>query len=572
MLEWVRIRNLALIAGADIEFGTGFNVITGETGAGKSVLLGTVSLLLGERADKSAIRAGEERCELAAGIGLPPYLPEEFYRLLDEAGVPVDRQHPELQLRRVITATRNRNFINDTPVTLETLKAAGDYLIDVHGANEHQSLLQPVTQLDLLDRFGHHEELRARCAAAYDGLRELEQRRDAALAGLPGAAEAEQLRITTEEIGKVNPQPGEDREIGEKYNVCANARQILELTGGAVNQLTEGEAGTVAEAVAAIHRTLTELQRIDADGADALLSSCDQIGDLVRELSGDIERYAARITINEEELQQLENRLADLHRLKRRYGPAYEDIFTHWQAAADRLHLYEHAAETRKELDAEAVRLHAELRDAAAALSEARKQAAETLARQITDKLQHLGFLRSAMRIDLLPLDAPGRHGGERVEFMFSANPGQPLQPLREIASSGEISRVMLAAKTVLAEADAIPILVFDEIDVNIGGETAVKVGEELRALAGRRQILCISHLPQVAAQGDWHFQVSKSVTGDVTTTKIVLLDTVGRKRELGRMLGGGAAALTHAAELLKSQNGKSTGSKRVSEAAIPKS
>jgi len=551
MLEWVRIRNLALIAAADIEFGAGFNVVTGETGAGKSVLLGTVSLLLGERADKGAIRAGEDRCELTAGVSLPGYLPPEFYQLIEEAGVPIDRQEPALQLKRVITPSRNRNFINDTPVTLETLKAVGDYLIDVHGANEHQSLLQPATQLRLLDRFGHHEPLLERCAAACDGLRELERRREAAFSGLPSATEAEHLRLTVEEIAKVNPQPGEDVEISEKYNVCANARQILELTGAAVNQLTEGES-TIAAAVASVHRTLAELERLDSEGAAELRNSCDSISDQIRELSNDIERYAGRVNINEEELMRLENRLGELHRLKRRYGPTYQDIFTHWEAADQRLQLYDHAAETRVALDAEAELLKKQLAQAAGELTAARQAAASTLAEQITAKLRNLGFLRSAMRIDLLPLDEPGRSGGERVEFMFSANPGQPLQPLRNIASSGEISRVMLAAKTVLAEADAIPILVFDEIDVNIGGETAVKVGEELRHLASSRQILCISHLPQVAAQGDQHFQVSKAVSGDVTTTTIKPLSAAAREQEIGRMLGGSAAALAHARELLR--------------------
>ena len=551
MLEWVKIRNLALIAAADVEFGPGFNVVTGETGAGKSVLLGTVSLLLGERADKGVIRAGAERCELTAAIAMPGYLPQEFFQLLEDAGIVLPPNDRSLQLKRIITASRNRNFINDTPVTLETLKAVGEFLIDVHGANEHQSLLQPGTQLQLLDRYGRHEELLLRCSACCDALHGLASRRETLFQGMPTPTEAEFLRRTVAEIAQVNPQPEEDAQVAERHRLAAGSRQILEITNQSVNMLTESEDALV-NAVAMVYRTLTELGKIDPQGSENFIRQCDQLSENVRDLSNDLEHYAGRVNIDEEELLRLETRLGDLQRLKRRYGPLLENIFTQWEEAETRLRQFDRAAELRRELDQEEAKLRQELEDAARELTAARQRAAGELAERITEKLRNLGFLRSSMNLTLVPLEEAGRRGRERVEFMFSANPGQPLQPLRNIASSGEISRVMLAAKTVLAEADAIPILVFDEIDVNIGGETAVKVGRELRHLAVNRQILCISHLPQVAALGETHYLVSKTVEGETTVTSITPLDNAGRKQEIARMLGGGPAALDHARRMLR--------------------
>lgn len=549
MLEWVKIKNLALISEAEIEFNRGFNVVTGETGAGKSVLLGTVALLLGDRADKGVIRGGEERCELAAGISLPGYLPEEFFQLLDDSGIEMDRQANYLELKRIITPQKTRNFINDTPVSLQTLKAAGDYLIDVHGANEHQSLLQQSTQLRLLDRYGHHEELLAACNVICDALKDLRQRRDELFVNLPDGREAEQLESVIAEIEKVAPQPNEDQEVSERHRLAANSRQILELTGGAIGMLNEAENSAV-DHLAEIYRTLMDLNRVDPEGTEVFLQECSQITEQLRDLAGNLETYSSKVDIDQEEFTRLEERLADLQRLKRRYGPLLEDVFNARDEANTKLQALSNSEKLRAELEEEEHLLLKKLRLAAEKLSEHRHKAATQLTKDITAKLQTLGFLKCKLDIAFAIIE-PGRGGMDKIDFIFAPNPGEPAQPLRNIASSGEISRVMLALKTVLAEADDIPILVFDEIDANIGGETAVKVGGELCKLASHRQILCISHLPQVAAQGETHFLVSKSVTDGRTSTAITRLSEAERETEIARMLGGGAAALTHAIEML---------------------
>lgn len=548
MLQWVSIKNLALIEAADVEFDEGFNVITGETGAGKSVLMSTISLLLGERADKNVIRSGAERCELAASITLPPYLPEEFHLLLREAGVEPG-EDSTLQLKRVITPAKTRNFINDTPVTLQTLAAAGDYLVDIHGANEHQSLLHQSTQLRLLDRYAGHDQLIAGCAALCAEIRNVEKRREELLSQLPSAVEAGHLRMIIEEISRINPQPGEDDEINARHRLAANSRQIVELTSQAAAALNGGEQ-SAADILADVFRALSELARIDPDGCAPLVEACSIISESINELSCDVESYASRIELNEEEFQNLENRLGELQRLKRRYGPGLDNVINTMEEASARLSRFEDSGKLREQLDAEIGALREKLAAAAETLSSSRQKAAARMTTEISAKLRKLGFLKSSLHIDFSAI-TPGANGKDRVDMMFSPNPGENPQPLRNIASSGEISRVMLAIKTVLAEADAIPILVFDEIDANIGGETAVKVGEELLALASKRQILCISHLPQVASMGNTHFLVSKDVRDERTTSSISRLDRESRTGEIARMLGGNNAARRHAEELL---------------------
>lgn len=550
MLEWVTIKNLALIEKADIEFENGFNVVTGETGAGKSVLLGTVSLLLGERADKGAIRTGAERCELIAGISLPEYLPEDFYTVLNEAGIELEHGDNSLQLKRVISQTRSRNFINDTPVTLQTLKTVGDFLIDVHGANEHQSLLKQSTQLRMLDRYAHNEELIGNCATVCDKLGELRHKREELFSNLPSPVEVEHLRMIVEEIEKIAPQPDEDKEISERHRLAANSKQILELTSTSVAMINESENSAI-DFMAGIYRTISDLNSIDPENTGAFLEVCDRITEQLNELSCDIERYGSRVELDEEEFQQLEERLGELQRLKRRYGPSLEHVIESLEQTQERITRFENSEKLRMELDKQEQILLEELRQAAETLSTQRLKTAQSLSSAITEKLKTLGFFKCNMQIEFSAIP-PGRNGMDKIDFIFAPNPGELPQPLRNIASSGEISRVMLALKTVLAEADAIPILVFDEIDANIGGETAVKVGNELKKLSEHRQILCISHLPQVASMGTAHYLVSKEVINDRTSTSITRLEGYEREKEITRMLGGSKAAGNHARELLE--------------------
>jgi DNA repair protein RecN (Recombination protein N) len=552
MLNWLKIKNMALIEELDVEFDSGLNVITGETGAGKSILLNTVSLLLGERADKGIIRTGAARCELAAGIMLNPLSRNSLQPILSETDILFDPDMPEIQLRRVIGKSVNRNYINDTPVTLQTLKNIGTFLIDVHAANEHQSLLSRSTQLDILDRFGKLENLRAECADICDKLNKLKEEHEKTFAGMPSAVEAEHLKMIVEEIERTSPEPGEDERLGVKHSLAANSRTILELSGNSAIKLSDGD-NSIIDRLGEVYRDLQDLARIDPEKITPLLADCDQIVDSIRELSVAIEDFSTRVELDEEEFNELENRISELETLKRRYGPGLERVLEACEKSRERLKIYSNAEKLRIEFQKRENDLNTELKNAAAKLSSERHKAAKFFCREVQEKLEKLGFLQAEINIDFSEI-APGSNGMDRIEYIFSANPGEKLQPLRSIASSGEISRVMLALKTVLADADTIPVLIFDEIDVNIGGETANQVGLELLNLASKRQILCISHLAQVAARGEQHYAVVKNIDKDSgrTFSTIKPLSSEGRVTELARMLGASKAATAHARELLK--------------------
>ena len=550
MLNWLKIKNMALIETLDVEFGEGFNVITGETGAGKSILLGTIALLLGERADKGVIRSGTERCELAAGITVKSDIQNALLAALEQADIAFEPESNEIQLRRVIGKSSNRNYINDTPVTLQTLKNIGNFLVDIHAANEHQSLLSRSTQLDILDRFGKLDKLTGECRDLCRELNTLRAEREKTFADMPSSIEAEHLKMIVEEIEKISPEPDEDEQLNIKHSLAANSKTILELSSRTAMQLCDSEE-SIVDKLGEVYRDIQELAHIDSAKAEPLLTACDQIVEQVRDLSYEIENYGSNIELDEEGFRDLENRLTDLQTIKRRYGPSLERVLSECEKARERLLVYSDAEKMRQEFKKKEDNLFAKLKTAAQKLSKERKKAAQGFCRQVEDKLKVLGFLQAELDISFSPTE-PTERGMDRIEFLFSANPGEKIQPLRNIASSGEISRVMLALKTVLADADTIPVLIFDEIDVNIGGETANQVGKELLNLASNRQILCISHLAQVAACGQQHYAVVKNVNSGRTTSTIQHLDTESRTAEIARMLGATKAAQAHAKELLK--------------------
>ncbi len=544
MLNWLRIRNLALIEATDVEFCPGLNVITGETGAGKSVLLSTVALLLGARADKGLIRSGATRCEIAAEISLRRC--DEIAEVLEAASIMFDPEEKLIQLRRVITKTQSRSFINDTPVTLATLKQIGSFLVDIHGANEHQSLISRARQLLILDRYAEIEPLLNECAATYTELQQLQQRRDAVLNKLPSAIEAEHLRLMIDEIRAVAPAPGEDEELAKRHSQAAHARDILSAAAWTNALLNGNSEAAVTTQLSAVYRRLQELP----NPPQQLLERCAVISEDIAALADDIDSFAANIELDDAAFNELEERISQLQRLKRRYGPTIDDVLTALSDAETRLDAFNNAEELRQQFEAETAALQSTLRRQAEKISQARQRAAEELCQAVITRLNRLGFPQCEFAIEFSEI-TPGAHGMDQIEMTFSANRGEEPQPLRQVASSGEMSRVMLALKTVIADADAMPVLIFDEVDVNIGGETAVIVGDELKKLAAEHQVLAISHLPQVAAKADWHFSVAKRVIDNRTFSHIRVLNSEERQAELARMLGGSAAAKQHAAELL---------------------
>ena len=549
MLKWMRLKNLALVDKADMEFGPGFNVITGETGAGKSVIMGGVGLLLGGRADKSAIRIGTDRCEVSGEFFVGGGSASRVKAILDEAGIESDPAG-NLLVRRVITASSSRNFVNESPVTLQILHRIGEVLVDIHGASENHQLLKNQNQLDMLDRFGRLDAELAEVRVVWSELAKLRQEKKSFAESMPSAEETARFRRDAAEIEKAAPVSGEDEELEARHTVAAHSKSIIEVALTAANALSECE-DSLADRVGQVRRMLGDLEKFDPDHAEQFIRAIEEISAQVMSLSNDLTDHASEVDIDEGEFMAMEERLRVLQTMKRRYGPTLDDVLAHLAFLQSKIEAYDNSEVIRENFGKREKELLSRLTAACARLSAARKKAGKALAKQIGSELKKLGFKRSDFEVVVMDA-APGADGADRIEFMFTANPGVPLMPLREVASSGELSRVMLAAKTVLAEADSIPILIFDEIDANIGGETASRIGQEIAALAENKQILCISHLPQVACNASVHFMVSKESAADVTTTHIRRLDKASRINEISRMLGGGEIAHEHAEAMLK--------------------
>lgn len=551
MLKWLKLRNLALVEEAEAEFGEGFNVITGETGAGKSVIMGAVSLLMGARADHSAIRAGADRCELSAEFRIPAYAREAVSTILEEEAAEPEEGSEGLLVRRVITKTGSRNFINGSAVTLPVLHRLGECLIDVHAANSAQSLLKSAEQLAVLDRFGKLTEWKEKTKARWEALSSIRREKEEFLASMPSAEETERLRRDASEIRNANPESGEDEALSKRHALAAHARTVIELAYRAGETLTGDAESSVSSVLGDIRRMLLELERVDPESGPLFLEQLEEISDKVSSLSSALASRAAEVDIDESEFQAMEERMRVLQTLKRRYGPGLDDVLAHLEELEKRIGLYDDAAVLREKFERREKEAFEQWSQAAQELSAKRKATAKKLAGALSAETAKLGFLRA--EFDISFADAAGGPGGvDRIELLFSANPGTPLRPLRDTASSGEIARVMLAVKTVLAEADTIPILIFDEIDANIGGETAARVGAELAKLGKHKQVICISHLAQAARCADTHFLVSKTPEEGTARTRIRRLESGERVSEIARMLGGGKAAVEHARELLK--------------------
>jgi DNA repair protein RecN (Recombination protein N) len=553
MLASLRIRNLALVEDLTWHPGAGLVAITGETGAGKSLLIGALQLLLGERADKSLIRAGAESCTVEAVFEVGEA--HELDAWLGEQGAEPCADG-ELLLKRTLSATgAGRQFLNGSACTLSALKALGDRLVDLHGPHDHQSLFSREAQTRVLDAYAGAGVTAADFAAAH---RE-QTRLTGEIARLRGLEQEAALRRdllahAAKEIGDAKLRAGEEEEVVARLRAAGNSRRLTELGVQMQSALgAEGEGGvrsTLAEAV----RAARELARLD-DAARAMLDSLEEIAGRVADLENEVRHYAERIDADPATLQELEARADLLQSLKRKYGGTIAEVMVRGEEAARDLEDIETRGEKIGVLEKDAAAAAAKITKLAKALSAARTKAAPALAKAVTKELRELGFLRAEFAVRLETLDEPRPLGAELAEFEFAPNPGEPAKALRAIASSGEISRVMLALKSVLAGQDGVPLLVFDEIDANVGGEVAVKVGQKMRALSRAHQVLCITHLPQVAAAAHRQFAVTKQFDGQRTQTAVGELAGAEREVELARMLGGQDtdSARAHARTLLGS-------------------
>ena len=550
MLNWLSVQNLAIVEEAEIEFGPSFNVITGETGAGKSVIMGALGLLLGNRADKSAIRTGADHCEISAGFTLPPdSLPKLRAFLADNALISEDEPDSVL-VRRVIAHNSSRNFVNGSAVNLNVLRAIASAMVDVHAANENAAILDPGNQLDVLDRFAGLQKELSLVRARWDALTDARREKAEFDSSLPSPEEAARLRRDCEEIERADVHAGEDDELTSRHDLAANSRTVIELASQVCGGLTDGE-DSIVQRFADCRRVLRGLERIEPVRAEEFLNALDRAKESVDELSSDLASFASEVDVDEQEFQEMEERMRLLQTLKRRYGPTLDDVLAHLERVRDRVSAFDDAELRREELAKKEAAAHADYLKAAETLREKRRAAAGKLEDALSKETRKLGFLKASYKLEFGEAKE-GPLGLDSVTFLFSANPGVPMIPLRDVASSGEVARVMLAVKTVLATVDEIPILVFDEIDANIGGETACRVGEELALLGRYKQIISISHLAQVAVCADEHFRVAKRVSGGRTLSGIRKLDERARVEEIARMLGGGESASAHAADMLK--------------------
>lgn len=543
MLRFLAIRRLAVIDALEVEFGHGLNVLTGETGAGKSMLVEAVGLLIGGRASGDLVRTGEETATIQA--------------IFDTA------DGRELVVRREISSQgRSRAFIDDALATSGALRDQCGGLVDLHGQHEHQRLLDPATHLEVIDEHARLHGERAIVAARFA---EWRQRRDE-IAELRRAERDKVSRLDLmtfqlAEIEKVAPRPGEDEELAATRNVLANADKLSRLCAEAYDALYDAEHAALT-GLATTWKKLGELAAVDAR-FQPYLEARETIKPQLEDLAFLLRSYTAEIDASPERLQEVEDRLAALERLKRKYGPTLADVLAKQQALGRERDLMEHSADRAAALESALSQARSQFLAAATTLSNARRQHAERFCRAIEKALAELAMPRTRCELRLTTEeaeDAWSERGIDTGEFYLSPNPGEEPRPLARIASGGELSRVMLALKTLAATDAPGKTLVFDEVDAGIGGAVADVVGARLRALGERYQVLCITHLPQIAAYGSSHYRIEKSVKAGRTVTRVTALDGPDREVELARMIGGaeiGAAVLASARAMLTARRKK---------------
>ncbi|MDE0081898.1 MAG: DNA repair protein RecN [Gammaproteobacteria bacterium] len=550
MLIELRIRNFAVIEDLSLNLGPGLNVLTGETGAGKSIIVGALSLLLGERASSDVVRLGEARALLEAvfDLGARPGLLEE----MGELGIPTE--DGLVMLRREVQAEgRNRAWINGSPAMVRTLAGLGRGFVDLHGQHEHQTLLQAREQREILDAFsgaaseaGAVAEKAAECARLRRELERL-RTRESELRG-----RADFLRYQLREIEAARLQAGEDDRIENELRRLEHAEELAR-DAARVHAILYGGDGAVSEALAIARDLLERIARVDPDAC----AMQEEIGELYHaavDLGERARSYVAGVEISPARAEELRQRSDLLFRLKRKYGPGLSDVLeTHGRIAGEVAELENAGVETSR-IESRIGKAEDELRALAAELTRRRTEGARQLERSVQSVLGDVGLPAARFRARIEPLEAPGQAGAERIRFFASLNPGFGLQPLAQVASGGELSRIMLALKSILAREDRVPTLVFDEIDAGIGGRIAREVGQKLSEVAAHHQVFVVTHLPQLAARGERHLLVRKKGAGGTTCATVEPLEGQSRIREIARMLGGdpeSERSRAHARELL---------------------
>jgi DNA repair protein RecN (Recombination protein N) len=563
MLKELRIKNYAIIDELNLDFKPGLNILTGETGAGKSIIIESLGLILGERASDEAIRSGEDSASVEAVFDISQI--KNIREILNKSGI--ETEDDEIIIRRQISRSgKNRSYINGNTVNLSSLKDIGNMLVDVHGQHEHQTLLYPENHSTVLDLFGNTLHLREKCREGYSSLQSLQiEMNDLINKERERVQRIDLLNFQKEEIDKAELKTGEDEEIKKEKNLLQNAERLHRYAAESYDILYSSE-GSVTEKLNNIITAISELSKIDSE-TERFLNEGKEALFQIEDLAVRIRDYTDKIEFNPDRLSEIDDRLAEITALKRKYGASIEDILNYRKKIDEELEALSKNQERMDGLSAEIERLKKDLEKIATELASQREKASDRFESLIEKELKELKMEKVRFKVnfsydddDKSFIKYKGKsvklfpEGIGKIEFFFSPNVGEDLKPLSKIASGGELSRVMLSIKNILTNKDYIPVLIFDEVDAGIGGGVADVVGEKLKKVSKGRQVFCITHLPQIASRADSHFQITKKASGGRTITTVMELEDEERIEEIARMAGGKVitdTARRHAEEMI---------------------
>ena len=536
MLSSLHVKNLALIQEAEVEFGPGLNILTGETGAGKSILIGSINLALGKKLSREMIREGADSALVELVFETENPKVEQALKEME-----IESLHGQVLIVRKITGSRSISKINGETCTTAQVRRIASLLLDIHGQHEHQSLLYTDRQLEILDAYGKEEidPLRARVREAFrqwkelrDSLKEYELDEDARM------REISFLEFEIREIDDAQLRDGEDETLEQAYRKMSNARNIVQALAAVRAMTGDGEGQSAGEQIGRAVRELSQIAGMD-ESLQQMQSSLLTIDDLLNDFNRELAGYMEEFTFSEEEFYETEKRLDEINRLKAKYGDSIPAIRRYQEERQEKLEKMLHFEEQKEKLQKEEEKARQTLEECSQELSGIRCKYAGCLSKSIEEGLKDLNFLHVIFQIQFGRTAQYTENGFDTIEFRISTNPGEPVKALAKVVSGGELSRIMLAIKTILADRDETESLIFDEIDTGISGRTAQMVSEKMAQIGRRHQVLCITHLPQIAAMADQHFEIRKDVVDQDTVTRIHALDEESSVRELARMLGG---------------------------------
>ena len=536
MLSSLHVKNLALIQEAEVEFGPGLNILTGETGAGKSILIGSINLALGKKLSREMIREGADSALVELVFDTENPKVEQALKEME-----IESLHGQVLIVRKMTGSRSISKINGETCTTAQVRRIASLLLDIHGQHEHQSLLYTDRQLEILDAYGKEEidPLRVRVLEAFrqwkklrDSLKEYELDEDARM------REISFLEFEIREIDDAQLRDGEDETLEQAYRKMSNARNIVQALAAVRAMTGDGEGQSAGEQIGRAVRELSQIAGMD-ESLQQMQSSLLTIDDLLNDFNRELAGYMEEFTFSEEEFYETEKRLDEINRLKAKYGDSIPAIRRYQEEKQEKLEKMLHFEEQKEKLQKEEEKARQTLEECSQELSGIRCKYAGRLSKSIEEGLKDLNFLHVIFQIQFGRTAQYTENGFDTIEFRISTNPGEPVKALAKVVSGGELSRIMLAIKTILADRDETESLIFDEIDTGISGRTAQMVSEKMAQIGRRHQVLCITHLPQIAAMADQHFEIRKDVVDQDTVTRIYALDEESSVRELARMLGG---------------------------------